>query len=131
MTAHSNGHPFNRNGLIHQAANKRRNSNDIPDYASQYIPVLGPGPLGSNHVRAESLWEEYVRVGTVQVKAAAKVLVRRLRTLRPKDALDVRLALILLWFLVLWWGEKSIFMGSVGGCTWDRWEDWVRIIRFI
>lgn len=42
-----------------------------------------------------------------------------------RSILDVRLGLIILWVLVLWWGEEAVFTGAVRDCAWDRWESWV------
>jgi hypothetical protein len=35
-------------------------------------------------------------------------------------------ALALLWFIVLYWGERSVFKSSVADCQWENWENWVR-----
>lgn len=42
-----------------------------------------------------------------------------------RSLLDVRLALVVLWILLLWWGEEAVFRRGVKGCAWDRWESWV------
>ena len=34
-------------------------------------------------------------------------------------------ALVLLWWVVLYWGERGIFNSAVDSCSWDRWENWV------
>lgn len=34
-------------------------------------------------------------------------------------------ALILLWAIVLIWGEHVVFQRRVGRCQWQRWETWV------
>lgn len=33
--------------------------------------------------------------------------------------------LTVLWFFLLYWGERSIFRNSVDGCEWSNWENWV------
>ena len=33
--------------------------------------------------------------------------------------------LTVLWFLLLYWGERSIFRNSVDSCEWSNWENWV------
>jgi len=33
-------------------------------------------------------------------------------------------ALVLLWAVVLYWGERGVFDGAVDACHWDRWEAW-------
>jgi len=34
-------------------------------------------------------------------------------------------ALVVLWWVVLYWGETGTFNSTVGSCSWDRWEKWV------
>ncbi len=46
-------------------------------------------------------------------------------TWKPRDLLGIPLALIIIWGIVLWWGEEAVFRGKVEDCTWDRWETWV------
>ncbi|EGE06349.1 cell division control protein 1 [Trichophyton equinum CBS 127.97] len=36
----------------------------------------------------------------------------------------VRTALILLWGLTLWWGERTVFKESLKACNWSHWEKW-------
>ncbi|KAK2880015.1 hypothetical protein FQN49_000650 [Arthroderma sp. PD_2] len=38
--------------------------------------------------------------------------------------LTVRTALILLWGLTLWWGERTVFKESLRACDWNKWEHW-------
>ncbi|KAH3996973.1 hypothetical protein HBI56_126670 [Parastagonospora nodorum] len=33
-------------------------------------------------------------------------------------------ALVVLWWVVLYWGETGTFDGSIKSCSWDRWENW-------
>lgn len=42
-----------------------------------------------------------------------------------RTLLDARIGLILLWALVLWWGEVMVFRRRVGDCAWESWESWV------
>jgi hypothetical protein len=35
-------------------------------------------------------------------------------------------ALVLLWWVVLYWGERGVFNSAVESCNWDKWESWVR-----
>lgn len=35
-------------------------------------------------------------------------------------------ALVLLWWVVLYWGERGVFNSAVESCNWDNWENWVR-----
>ncbi|KAJ5547452.1 hypothetical protein N7494_005037 [Penicillium frequentans] len=61
-----------------------------------------------------------------------------LRTARPRNRHDVRRsavlvfkrvftianAVILLWVLTLWWGERTVFRKSIEACAWENWESW-------
>ncbi|KAH9879305.1 hypothetical protein J1614_002744 [Plenodomus biglobosus] len=33
-------------------------------------------------------------------------------------------ALVVLWWVVLYWGERGVFNGVIEDCHWDRWENW-------
>ncbi|CAN9347632.1 unnamed protein product [Alternaria alternata] len=33
-------------------------------------------------------------------------------------------ALVLLWWVVLYWGERGVFNSAVESCNWDNWENW-------
>jgi hypothetical protein len=33
--------------------------------------------------------------------------------------------LVLVWFVVLYWGERMVFKDSVDACRWEGWENWV------
>ncbi|MCJ1478919.1 hypothetical protein MMC13_007603 [Lambiella insularis] len=35
-----------------------------------------------------------------------------------------KLGLILLWVLLLWWGERQVFRNSISSCQWESWEAW-------
>lgn len=52
-------------------------------------------------------------------KITGRILLRRLFTFSN--------LLVLLWFWLLWWGERRVFRDSLEGCTWGDWEAWVRI----
>lgn len=36
-----------------------------------------------------------------------------------------KVALVIIWILVLWWGERLVFWRSVSSCRWENWEQWV------
>ncbi|KZF25310.1 hypothetical protein L228DRAFT_244116 [Xylona heveae TC161] len=38
--------------------------------------------------------------------------------------LSLRNALVLLWVIVLWWGERRVFRESFQACQWSSWERW-------
>ncbi|KNG46531.1 fumarate reductase [Stemphylium lycopersici] len=33
-------------------------------------------------------------------------------------------ALVVLWWTVLYWGERGVFNSAIESCDWDKWEDW-------
>ena len=41
------------------------------------------------------------------------------------------LALILSWILILWWGERLVFLRSISACEWGEWEQWVSLPDFV
>ena len=120
MTSHQNGHPF-RNGLINQAGNKRRTSDELPSFLGSYIPVLPSVPAqwhpSSSRLPTHVDWKQTWR--------RSMGLIGRLRSWRAKDLLVMPLALIIIWWVVLWWGEEVIFRRSVESCVWSNWESWV------
>jgi hypothetical protein len=42
-------------------------------------------------------------------------------------------ALVLVWWVSLYWGERGTFNAAVDSCRWDKWENWVRYahLRFM
>ena len=38
---------------------------------------------------------------------------------------------MLVWVVVLWWGEERVFAGAVGGCGWGGWEKWVSLFLVV
>ncbi|MCJ1242881.1 hypothetical protein MMC30_000077 [Trapelia coarctata] len=35
-----------------------------------------------------------------------------------------KVALVIIWIFVLWWGERLVFRRSVAKCRWESWEQW-------
>lgn len=33
--------------------------------------------------------------------------------------------LVVVWWITLYWGERSSFDGSIDSCRWENWETWV------
>lgn len=120
MTLRQNGH-LSRNGLINQADKKRRTSDELPSFLGNYLPFLPNDPIQGHspssrpltHVDWQQLWRQSLGV------------IGMLRSWRPRDLFGVPLVLILVWGLVLWWGEEVIFRRSVEDCAWSNWESWV------
>lgn len=117
MTSHQNGHPF-RNGLINQAGNKRRTSDELPSFLGNYIPILHNGPAQWHPPSSRLLTQ-------VGWKPIWRRSLGRLGSWRPRDLLVIPLALIIIWSMVLWWGEEVVFRRSLESCAWSNWESWV------
>lgn len=45
---------------------------------------------------------------------------------RGKLPSKTHIGLIVIWIVVLWWGEKGAFSASISSCRWNIWEQWVR-----
>ena len=45
---------------------------------------------------------------------------------RWKRLFSLANALVVVWWVVVYWGERGAFNGAVGSCNWDAWENWVR-----
>ena len=50
---------------------------------------------------------------------------RLLETWKSRRPSKTAVGLILLWLVVLWWGESSVFSSHIQTCQWDTWESWV------
>lgn len=51
--------------------------------------------------------------------------VQRSSILVLKRVFTIANAIILLWILTLWWGERTVFRESIEACAWENWESWV------
>jgi hypothetical protein len=54
---------------------------------------------------------------------------QRIRRVRREWSLrgqfNLHNGLILIWVVLLWWGERSVFRQSTEACEWRKWENWV------
>lgn len=51
---------------------------------------------------------------------------RRVRVnLQPRRVWSFPHLLVLLWVVILLWGERWVFDSKVDRCAWDHWERWV------
>lgn len=121
MTSRPNGQQPFRNGLIHQAGQKRRASDELPTFLEDFIPVLDQNVYQSHPTSLppswEQLWKQLLQLG-IQ-------FLRRLKLWKPQKLWGTPLVLILIWLIVLWWGEEAVFRRKVEDCAWNRWETWV------
>lgn len=45
----------------------------------------------------------------------------------PRGLLNLPNAFIVIWIIVLLWGERWVFEGSINACQWSSWERWVSV----
>ena len=118
MTTHQYARNLFRNGLINQAGRKRRTSNELAPGIGDYVPLWNQQSAQAHKASSRPLrplhrHQQWSRA------------VEMLRAWKPKELLGLPLVLIIIWMLVLWWGEEAIFRRKVEDCAWDRWESWV------
>jgi hypothetical protein len=58
-------------------------------------------------------------------KWASRRIRRARRTWSLRGQVNLHNGLILVWALVLWWGEWAVFRRSMEACEWGNWESWV------
>jgi hypothetical protein len=56
---------------------------------------------------------------------ARRVAARVRANLAPRRLLNFPHLLVVLWMLVLLWGQRWAFTSNVQSCDWDHWEKWV------
>ena len=118
MTTHQYAPNVFRNGLINQAGRKRRTSNESPPGIGDYVPLWNEQSAQAHRTSSRPLGPSLRR----QEWSRA---VQKLGVWKPRGLLGIPLVLIIIWMLVLWWGEEAIFRRKVENCSWDRWESWV------
>lgn len=45
----------------------------------------------------------------------------------PRGLFNLPNAFIVIWIIVLLWGERWVFEGSISACQWTNWERWVSL----
>lgn len=81
---------------------------------------------------AQQIYERVARYNNGPGQAMAWRLARRviacLRVnLAPRRLLSIPHLLVAMWMVVMLWGERWKFTGSVQSCDWDHWEKWVSL----
>ena len=122
MTSQNDHSGFGRHGQILKAGRKQRTSDDVPSFLSHYVPELpSEGFSAGSAGRQASTWD----ILRLHTSRAAAWLEAAVRTLRLQDIINIPVGIVLLWILVLWWGEEHVFNRSISTCEWDKWETWV------
>jgi hypothetical protein len=97
-----------------------RKSHDEPDGTAQLLYNDLASKVHHMITEPEEFfdWETDSRQGTL--------LKLRRWCLRRYSAIDTTKALlVVVWLLVLWWGERLVFRNSISACRWENWEPWV------
>ncbi|RMZ87095.1 hypothetical protein DV736_g5679, partial [Chaetothyriales sp. CBS 134916] len=53
-----------------------------------------------------------------------RAVTRRMGLWLRQRLLRMTTAVVLLWWMTLWWGERRVFAHSAKQCDWDSWESW-------
>ena len=128
MTSSPYGHTTLRNGLISQAGRKERTSDELPPDIGNYVPLAESGSKAYDFTSGPSGPPYWQQIGIQLSKHLLQYgihLLRRLMLWRPKDLLNISLALIIFWYVALWWGEEMVFRSKIEACAWKEWEAWV------
>ena len=67
-----------------------------------------------------SVWDEDQKY-TKPISQAQNIWRRKLPS-------KTHIGLIIIWVVVLWWGERGAFSASVSNCSWSTWEQWVSLL---
>ena len=50
---------------------------------------------------------------------------KRITKGRWRNVLSLANALVVIWWVVVYWGERGAFNSAVRSCNWNTWENWV------
>ena len=97
-------------------AHTHQRRNTYPPISGQFIKAALSLREGLNPVvqYAQRQWFSYQRHGKESHMEAVD---------RPWK---LHIALIVLWIIALWYGERAAFTQSMERCNWGSWEQWVR-----
>lgn len=125
-TSYSNGYSHSNShnpayGLVQSATNSYSpyNRPPSPSSAADSPPSASQRLLARLriywHGRGKNLAWNFLMQAARRVKA----------NLAARRLLSFPHLLVLLWMLVMLWGERWAFTRQVQSCDWDHWEDWV------
>ncbi|EFR03600.1 hypothetical protein MGYG_06594 [Nannizzia gypsea CBS 118893] len=84
---------------------------------SQRLPAIFR--WGADRIRTRIAFFGNISTFTTRRTGRTGVIKTLLQTL-----FTIRTALVLLWGLTLWWGERTVFKESLEACNWSHWEKW-------
>lgn len=86
--------------------------------------------LAGLKVATRSLWGFWKGSGRYMVLGFLVNMLRQLRhNLAMRRLLSFPHALVVVWVLLLLWGERWVFHSRVESCHWSSWENWVCCVR--
>ncbi|KUI54727.1 Cell division control protein 1 [Cytospora mali] len=116
-------------------------SNGVPSSSYNYTPFV-PSNLRQDHSPVEEddpigdcmnflqrHWQQVLRFWNAKGKRATITMLLQTahqlgRNLTPSRLFSIPHVLVILWVLVLMWGERWIFHTKVESCHWSNWEKW-------
>ncbi|KAF1840451.1 uncharacterized protein K460DRAFT_371643 [Cucurbitaria berberidis CBS 394.84] len=87
-------------------------------------------PVGAYSEEPESLTVQAWRVARafflyrIRPAVQEKHSVLNRREWRVRRLFTLVKVLVVIWWVVLYWGERGAFNGAVESCSWDKWENW-------
>jgi hypothetical protein len=131
-------HPFDVHATTHFSTQRTTNHHSICD------PALRNAAPATNDFFPPTMtkYDDYgIPVGAYQEPEGLTNQAWRVVRLRPfagkgynairrgdwsfRRLLTLSNILVLLWWVVLYWGERGTFNAAIESCNWDKWEDWV------
>jgi hypothetical protein len=88
-------------------------------------------PVGATYPDPESLTTQASRLARAfyvyRVRPLAEKRYNELRTRRWsfRRLFTLVNVLVVVWWVVVYWGERRVFSSAVESCNWDSWEKWV------
>lgn len=82
-------------------------------------------PVGAYQEPDSFIGQTYRTARAFFVYRAKPFVERRVTQGRWKRLFSLANALVVMWWVVVYMGERGAFNSAVGSCNWDTWEDWV------
>ncbi|OCK84674.1 hypothetical protein K432DRAFT_344622 [Lepidopterella palustris CBS 459.81] len=86
-------------------------------------------PVGTRNQYPSWATRSFGQLQSVAIHHIIPVVSSRVQQLKTsrwniRNVLTVGKVLTVLWLFLLYWGERSVFMNSIGDCEWENWESW-------
>lgn len=102
-----------------------------------FLSYKAPNPSRDNFRRSSTPYEYLTPVVPRNLATRAYNVLSELKTAthrrsqRPRQLWNIRrlltvpYGLIVLWMVLIWWGERRVFQQRIDECDWNTWEHWV------